>query len=161
MSFSSFAGRLVIGALVSSMLFGCGSDPVDPEYGFGEADMQNAIVGNWSGTISLMGQTPTALTLVVTQVPAMQPACGSRTFGSPLCVETSSMKLDATLSTADKVFDAVKLGGEFLVIGTELSNGELSLSGPGVTIAGGIDLANTAHDLNISGDHIGSATMKR
>ncbi len=165
MKFSSFGKRFAIGAIVCSFfaggLAGCGSDPADPEYGFGEADMQNAIVGNWSGMMSLTGQSPTAFTLAVTQVPAMQPACGNRTFSSPLCVETSSMKLDATLSTADKVFDAVKLSGEFMVIGLEINNGDLSLSGPGVTISGGVEIAKTAQDLNIFGDHTGSATMQR
>ena len=165
MSFSSFAGRFAIGALVCVALVGglaaCSSVPSEPEYGFDEADMQNAIVGNWSGMMSLTGQAPTAFTLAVTQVPAMQPACGSRTFNSPLCVETSSMMLDATLSTTDKVFDAVKLSGEFFVIGLEINNGELSLSGPGVSISGGIEMAKTSHDLTISGDHMGSATMQR
>ncbi len=161
MSFLSSAGRFAMGALICSLLAACSSEPLEPEYGFGEADMQNAIVGNWTGMMSLTGQTPTAFTLAVAQVPAMQPACGSRTFSSPLCVETSSMVLDATLSTTDKVFDAVKLKGEFFVIGLEITNGELSLSGPGVTIAGGIDMAKTAQDINISGDHMGAATMQR
>lgn len=165
MSFSSFVGRFAIGAIVCSFLVGglaaCSSEPSEPEYGFGEADMQNAIVGNWTGMMSLTGQAPTAFTLAVTQVPTMQPACGNRTFSSPLCIETSSMTVDATLSTTDKVFDAVKLSGNFMVIGLEINNGELSLSGPGVNIAGGIDMAKTAHDLNISGDHTGSATMQR
>lgn len=161
MSFSSFVGRFAIGALVCSFAAGCSSEPSEPEYGFDEADMQSAIVGNWSGMMSLTGQTPTAFTLAIKQVPAMQPACGSRTFSSPLCIETSSMVLDATLSTTDKVFDAVKLNGEFLVFGLEISGGELLFSGTGVNINAVIDTAKTAQDLTISGDHTGAATMQR
>jgi hypothetical protein len=161
MSLSIFARRFTIGAVVCAFLSGCSSDPAEPNYGFGEADMQNAIVGNWSGMMSLTGQAPTAFTMSITQVPALQPACGSRTFNAPLCIESSSMMLDATLTTTDKVFDAAKLNGEFFVIGLEMNNGELSLSGTGVSISGGIDLAKTLQDLTISGDKPGSATMQR
>ena len=157
----TFGQRLAVGALISMFAAGCSSDPAEPEYGFGEADMQNTIVGSWTGMMSLTGQNPTSFTLDIARTPTLQPACGSRTFSSPLCVEASSMNLEATLSTADKVFDAVKLQGYFMVIGLELTNGELSLSGTGVNINGGFEPDKTAHDLSISGDHMGSATMQR
>lgn len=161
MTFSSFGQRFAIGALVCMFVAGCSSAPEDPEYGFGEADMQNAIVGDWSGMMSLQGQMPTSFTLKIARTPAMQPACGNRSFSSPLCIETSSMSVEGTLSTADKVFDAVKLQGNFMVIGLEMNGGELFLSGAGMDIAGGIEMEKSAHDLNISGDHTGSATMQR
>jgi hypothetical protein len=161
MKFDNVGQRFAIGALVCMFLAGCSSNPEDPEYGFGEADMQSAVVGDWSGMMSLQGQTPTAFTLSIARAPAMQPACGNRTFSSPLCVETTSMKVEGTLSTTDKVFDAVKLQGEFFVIGLEMTSGELSLTGTGVNIFGGMEIAKTSHDLNISGDHTGSATMQR
>lgn len=153
--------RFAIGVCACLLAAGCSSEPAEPDYGFGETDMQKAIVGDWSGMMSLTGQNPTAFTMNVVQIPTLQPACGSRTFSSPLCIETSSMTVEATLSTTDKVFDAVKLQGSFMVIGLELTQGELSLSGTGVSISGGVDLSKTAQDLNVSGDHTGSATMQR
>lgn len=161
MTFSSFGQRFAIGALVCTFVAGCSSDPADPEYGFGEAEMQNAIVGDWSGMMSLQGQMPTAFTLKIARTPAMQPSCGNRSFSSPLCIESTSMSVQGTLSTTDKVFDAAVLKGNFSVYGLEMNSGELFLSATGVEIYGGIDIAKTSHDLNILGDHQGSATMQR
>jgi hypothetical protein len=152
---------VLLASLAGSILVGCGTDPDDPNYGFGEADMQSAIVGDWSGTMTLNGQMPSAYTLSLAQVPTMQPACGNRTFSAPLCIETSSMTLEGTLTTADKMFDGVTVKGTFLVIGLELYNGELSLAGTGLTISGGVETDKTSHQLTISGDHTGSATMQR
>lgn len=161
MTFSNFGQRFPIVALACLFVAGCYAEPEDPEYGFGEADMQNAIVGDWSGMMSLQGQTPTAYTLSIKRTPSMQPACGNRSFSSPLCIETSSMSVEGTLSTADKVFDAEKLQGSFMVIGLNMNSGELSLSGTGVFMAGGIEMGKASHNLNISGDHTGSATLQR
>lgn len=161
MSHFALIRRLTIASLTGAFLVGCGSDPEDPVYGFGEADMQGAIVGNWSGTMTLNGQMPSAYTLSLAQVPSLQPACGNRTFSAPLCIETSSMTLEGTLTTTDKTFDGVTVKGSFLVIGLELASGELSLSGTGLNIAGGIDTEKSTHELFISGDHTGSATMQR
>lgn len=161
MSHFALIRRFMIASLAGSLLVGCSSDPDEPVYGFGETDMQGAIVGNWSGTMTLNGQMPSTYTLSLTQVPSLQPACGSRTFSAPLCVETSSMTLEGTLTTADKTFDGLTVSGSFFVIGLELVSGELSLSGTGLNIAAGIDTEKTSHELFISGDHTGSATMQR
>jgi hypothetical protein len=161
MTLLGFTKYVVKGVLICTFLVGCSSDPAEPEFGFGEADMQNAIIGDWSGTMSLAGQMPTAFTLNVVQVPSLEPTCGSRPFSSPLCVESSSLTLEATLSTADKGFDAVKLNGHFTVIGLEMNNGDLWLSGTGVSIASGVDVTKSLHDLTVSGDKQGSATMQR
>ncbi|MBK9266629.1 MAG: hypothetical protein IPM54_43440 [Polyangiaceae bacterium] len=159
--FSSVTKHIAMGALFCSLLAACGPEAAEPEYGFGEADMQNAIVGDWSGTLTLTGQMPTSFTLSIARVPSMQPACGSRTFSAPACVETSSMTLNATLTTADKTFDAVSLQGDFMVIGLEMNNGELSLAGSGVNLTGGIEVDKTSQTLTVSGTQSGSATMQR
>jgi len=164
MTLLSFGQRFTIGALICvSGVFsaGCSSDPAEPEYAFGETDMQNAIVGDWSGMITLAGQNPTAITLNIARAPTLQPACGNRTFSSPLCIESSSMSVEATLSTADKVFDAVKLQGSFMVFGLALTSGELSATGTGVNMNGNLDTTANTLNLNISGDHTGSAPMQR
>lgn len=161
MSHFALIRRLMIASLAGAFLVGCGADPEDPVYGFGESDMQGAIVGNWSGTMTLNGQMPSSYTLSLAQVPSLQPACGSRTFSAPLCVETSSMTLEGTLTTTDKTFDGAVVKGSFLVIGLELVSGELSLSGTGLNIAGQVATDKSSHELFISGDHTGSATMQR
>ncbi|HRI63851.1 MAG TPA: hypothetical protein PK156_06425 [Polyangium sp.] len=161
MTFSNLVGRSFVVMAACAALTGCGSEATEPEYGFDETDMQNAVVGNWSGDMSLTGQMSTTFTLSIKQVPALQPACGSRTFNAPLCVETSSMSLEGTLTTADKVFDAAVMQGSFFVIGLEMNNGELSFSGSGVNINGGLDMMKTDQELTISGSKSGTATMHR
>jgi hypothetical protein len=161
MSYANIVRNSVVVSLVGALLVGCGSEPAESEYAFGETDMQNAIVGAWTGTMSLTGQMATPYTLSIVQVPALQPACGNRTFNAPQCVETSSMSVEGTLTTADKVFDGVKLQGNFMVIGLEMTYGDLSLSGSGVTMSGGLEMAKSVHDLTISGSQTGSATMQR
>lgn len=161
MSYANIARSSVFGLFVCASLVGCGSEPAEPEYAFGETDMQTAIVGNWTGTMTLTGQMPTPYTLSIVQVPTLQPACGNRTFNAPQCVETSSMSVEGTLTTTDKVFDGVKLQGNFMVIGLQLNYGDLNLSGSGVTMSGGLDMSQSAHEMTISGSQSGSATMQR
>ena len=38
-------------------VIGCG--PAEPEFGFGEKDMQDAILGDWQGTMTLEGRAAT------------------------------------------------------------------------------------------------------
>lgn len=161
MSYANMIRNSVLVPLVGALLVGCGSEPTEAEYTYGEADMQKAIVGDWTGTMSLTGQMATPYTLSIVQVPALQPACGNRTFNAPQCVETSSMSLEGTLTTVDKVFDGVKMQGNFMVIGLEMTYGDLNLSGSGVTMSGGFEVAKSVQDLTISGSQSGSATMQR
>lgn len=157
MSFS----KLAYGLIACAVLAGCSSNPEEPVYGFGESDMQGAILGDWSGNLTLSGQSPTTFTMNIVQVPTLQPACGNRTFNAPLCIESTSMSVEATLTTADKAFDSAKLAGTFDVFGLELQQGELYVMGNGVTLAGQISIDKSAHDLTISGSQSGSATMQR
>lgn len=161
MTYANLIRNSVLVSLVGALLVGCGSEPTERDYAFGEIDMQNAIVGDWKGTMTLTGQMATPYTLSIVQVPALQPACGNRTFNAPQCVETSSMSLEGTLTTADKVFDGVKMQGNFMVIGLDMTYGDVSLSGSGVTMSGGFEVAKSVHDLTISGSQSGSATMQR
>lgn len=161
MSFLSFGQRVAMCALFGIVLAGCSSEPTEPEYGFGEADMQSAIIGDWSGSMTLTGQAATTFTLSIARIPTLQPACGSRTFNAPLCVESSSMNVEGTLTTADKMFDAVKLQGSFMVIGLEFNHGELSLAGAGLNVFSGIDVGKTSHNVTVSGDRMGGGTMHR
>jgi hypothetical protein len=161
MAWVDWSKKIAMGSLVALFALGCGSEPADPEFGFGETEMQNAVVGDWTGTMTLSGQSPTTFTLSIGRAPAMQPACGSRTFSSPLCIETSTMNLDATLTTADKMFDAAKLQGSFMVIGLDLQYGELSLDGAGINLVGQFDAADTSQDLTVNGAQSGSAVIQR
>lgn len=161
MKLMGLSKKTAIGMVAALFAVGCGSDPTDPEFAFGESEMNNAIVGDWNGTLSLSGQSPTPFTLSIMRAPSLNPACGSRTFSSPLCIETSSMNLDATLTTADKSFDGAMFSGSFMVFGLELQGGELSLNGSGVNLVGQIDLAKTSQDLTVSGGQSGTAVMQR
>lgn len=149
--------------LLAAVVVGCGAADEEPAFGFSEKDMQDVVIGDWKGTMNLTGRAPTTYTLSVTQAfPGTSPACGSRTFNNgPLCVESSSMNLDATLTSADGLYNAVKLKGSFFVIGLEMNSGELSLGGPGVSLAAGIDVGKTEQQVTVSGDQTGEATLLR
>jgi hypothetical protein len=152
--------KLVPISLLCVAVIGCG--PAEPEFGFGEKDMQDAILGDWQGTMTLEGRAATTFTLTISQgFPGVEPACESRTFSEPACVETTSMNLTATLTTADALFDAAMLDGSFFVFGLELNNGELSLSGGGIQMTAGIDAAKPSHEANVSGDQSGKCMMQR
>jgi hypothetical protein len=153
--------KLLPVTLICLAAIGCGG-PTEPDYGFGEKDMQDAILGEWQGTMTLTGHMPTTFTLSITQAPpSLEPACQSRTFSEPACVNTTSMNLDATLTTADALFDGAKLKGTFFIAGLTLDHGELSLSGAGIQVFSGIQEAKASHDMSVSGDQNGAGVMKR
>lgn len=129
----TFLSTLLVGLSLASI--GCGSAGEEEEFSYGEADMRGVAVGDFTGTMTINGETAT-LDLTLTQAPPdKQPTCESRTFGiEPLCMGSSSLRLTGTLTTSDGAHASTALDGEFAVYGYTFTNGELSLSGTGVTL---------------------------
>jgi hypothetical protein len=132
--------------LVGSLAFTClgaaagcsGSDPSDDFY-FSAADVERLAIGEWTGPWTA-GTAPAAtFTLAIHRPlqPGMHPTC-ARELGSdpergtpalhPLCISTSTMRLDAELTTSDGKLTDAPLRGEFMLVGQQLVDGDLMLS---------------------------------
>jgi len=124
-------------AFVVNPNLACSSDPdgdFDGEFDYGEAEMEQGVVGTYSGTAEGSDE---AITLVVRRAPAprgsngatsLRPQCGSRSFVAPAgaCISMSSMALEGELTSSAGTFDAT-LTGTFEAYRT-LDSANLSLS---------------------------------
>lgn len=126
--------RLGILTYVFTNLFACTYEQA--EWTFGKGDMEEAVYGTWHGDYTVAGGAPMPLTLDIRPPdPSLAQRCGTRTFAedastpglSPSCVVQSSLTLAATLSVEETSFSGTELSGEFLVVGNQLSQGELKL----------------------------------
>ncbi len=109
---------------------GCGpSAEEEPAFQFGLAELEQTVAGDWAGTLRLTGKPDTTLALHLQHgAPGTQPACSNRTLAHTQCIDASTMRLDGTLTTADKAFTAAPVTGQFFVDGLVLSYGELTLT---------------------------------
>jgi hypothetical protein len=142
---------LALGGAIAAL--GCSSSS-DEDYKFGAAEMEQVVVGTWSGTWG--SETPDAgtsdagaddagadganeggtglvpFTLRVDRVArtGSSPLCDPRPLSvHPLCVSTSEMPLRATLDVSDGSFTGVELTGMLRVPGAELNEADMSLNG--------------------------------
>jgi len=124
-------------ALVVNPNLACSSDPdadSDSDFDYGEAEMEQGVVGTYSGTAEGSDE---AITLVVRRAPAsrgssgaasLRPQCGSRSFVAPAgaCISMSAMAVEGELTSSAGTFDAT-LTGTFLAYRT-LDSANLSLA---------------------------------
>jgi hypothetical protein len=113
---------------------GCGG-PEEPDWQFDQADMEAALFGTWSGTITPVGEVtvPFMVTLRSHDDVARAPACGNRDFSGDdatpglgaRCIEVTSLAVSATI-VGDGA-ESEDADGSFGVLGVTLDNGDLSL----------------------------------
>lgn len=114
---------------VAAFATGCGPSYEEDEFEYGADEMRSAIVGDWSGDLTLTGRAPTTLTLHLEhQPPGVGPACGSQSLGVGLaCSPHSSLGLKGTLSSTDGTYRDTPVEGSFWVNGVVLKSGSLSV----------------------------------
>ena len=125
---------MFVTAFVVNPNLACSSDP-DGDFDYGEAEMEQGVVGTYSGTAEGSDE---AIILVVRRAPAprgangatsLRPQCGSRSFVAPAgaCDSASSMAVEGELTSSEGTFDTA-LKGEFLANRT-LESANLHLAG--------------------------------
>lgn len=161
-------GRLgTLAALVTLVALanvgGCSSP--EERFSYGQAEMEGAVIGDWTGTYTATGKAPTALHLTIRLgAPAAKTACGNQSFPAVKCISMSQLAIEATLSTDDTSSFVEALTGHFTVWGTELTTGEISLStSTGVTRLQATWSGSSAATgtLSGSGETLGTVSMKR
>ena len=125
----------VVGLLAFGGLAGCGG-PEEPAWQFDQADMEAALFGTWTGTITPAGgeTAPFTLTIRSHDDVARTPQCGSRDFSGDdttpgfgtRCIESTSLAVSATV-VGDGAAPA-ETDGQFLVFGTTFHDGDLYLT---------------------------------
>lgn len=107
-----------------------GDDDDDaPGFQYGVDEMRTTVVGDWVGDFVPKSGATTTLTLRLEHSPpGTKPACGNRALGTGVqCIDSSTLSVKGTLSTADGVYRDVPVEGEFEVMGLTMSSGWLSL----------------------------------
>jgi hypothetical protein len=100
----------------------CSSDGGGEQWTYSESDMEKAVVGTYSGTVSFDGAAET-VTLKIKRAPAgagsaavLLPECESRTFlvkPAGACVVRSTMPVVADLSSTGSSIPATHFTGDF------------------------------------------------
>jgi hypothetical protein len=148
--------------------FGCGTDA--PQFQYGAAEMQAAIAGTWTFTITPSGGTATEVTLQLDEADTAPGAtaqvsrrsliraahaCGTRTLvkSAGACMDESSMPLAITFVSGDPSLMTAQLVGSFIVPGTTFQLGMLNLMlGPySITATVSPDGTVTNPDLRVQG----------
>ena len=119
--------------------------PDEPQFQYGAAEMQAAIAGTWTFSITPNGGPTTAVTVqleeadkvpVATSQPSARSliraahACGSRTLvkSAGACIDVSSMPLTITFVSGDPSLMNAPLSGAFRVSGTTFQSGLLDVT---------------------------------
>jgi hypothetical protein len=136
----------------------CGTD--DPQFQYGAAEMQAAIAGTWSFTITPTGGTATEVTVQIDEADTAPGAtakasrrhliraahaCGSRTLvkSASACIDISSMPLAITFISGDPSLMSAQLTGVFTVAGTIFQSGMVDLTLGPYQIAAQVDSDGT------------------
>jgi hypothetical protein len=142
---AGFGGSVTLLVFATVACGGAGSE--DEGYRYGAAEVEQLIVGSWTGTWTDVSGGPTSrLSMEVSRFPAQRAACGSRQLGEGAgqsgpasalqCVSTSEMALQGTLSV-DGAFSDLPLTGDIVVVGFEPANARLTLMGSDHTLTAG------------------------
>jgi hypothetical protein len=136
----------------------CGTD--EPQFQYGAAEMQAAIAGTWSFTITPTGGAATEVTVQIDEADTAPGAtaqasrrhliraahaCGSRTLvkSASACIDISSMPLAITFVSGDPALMSAQLAGVFTVAGTIFESGMVDLTIGAYHIAAQVDADGT------------------
>ncbi len=137
---SGFGDPFCFAALLALAAAGCGGSDADSEsadYRFGAAEVEQLVVGSWTGTWTDVSGSSARLALELSRQPVRRAACGTRELGageqlgpqsSVQCVSSSEMLLAGDLSV-DGMVSNLPLTGAVTVDGLELNYVHLYLSG--------------------------------
>lgn len=128
----------LVALAVNPMLACQNDDEQEPAYHFGEAEMRKAIEGTYTGTVSSSGKS---VSVTLEQTGSSSPRttqsykrvqCGTRSFVKPAaaCIDATEMAVVAHVTSEDPAIQQGDLTGAFTVYGTELTDGEVYVSGP-------------------------------
>ena len=141
---SGFGDRFCLAALLALAAAGCGgSDTESPDYKFGAAEVEQLVVGSWTGTWTDVSGSSARLALELSRQPVRRTACGTRELGageqrgpqsSVQCFSSSEMLLAGDLSV-DGMVSNLPLTGAVNVDGLELNYVHLYLSGTEHTLS--------------------------
>jgi hypothetical protein len=120
---------------------GCGTThSTTVDYDYGDGDMQKAIEGHWTGTLTRPDGTSTSLDLTLArdvtgaelQNSTVSPQCGTRTFAHPLCAAMSELALTGALISDDRDLDGT-VTGSFMMYYRFAAGGTLHLTATSTT----------------------------
>lgn len=136
--------------LLMNPLWGCGD--TESDFAYERQDMVDYAVGTWKGTFQLPSGEETGFELVIMERSMQareqglelrevkQPACGNRRFSQKLgaafvrdayaCMSSSTLLVDARLTTEDGLYQEYSLTGEILVGGRTLERAIISMGFP-------------------------------
>jgi hypothetical protein len=122
--------RLPLATLIAFALLGCG--PSEPQFDYGTAEMRQAVVGTWKGTLTVNARAPTAMTLTLDYAPpSATTTCGNRTLSlHTKCIDASYMNYVGTLTTADGVYVAKPVTAMLEIMGVTFTSGTLFVHVP-------------------------------
>jgi hypothetical protein len=156
--------------------------PDEPQYQYGAAEMEAAIAGTWTFTITPSGGTAIAMTVQLDEadnVPGATAqattgrsliraahACGERTLvkSAGACIDDSNMPLAITFVSGDPSLMSAPLSGDFIVIGTTFQGGSLYVTVGSYQISAGVlpDGTVTGASLFVTGQgNTGTVTATR
>lgn len=144
---------LVCFTMNPAMLTGCSGASSNKSFGFGEAQMQQLVLGTWQGEavskdgkigqVSLEVKQATKKMALWSWVQSAH-ACGTRTFirSASACIDTTEMPVTATMTITQKGADGqvsttvnnLGLSGRLMVAGRQMNNAMFSLKGGDVTL---------------------------
>lgn len=137
-------------ALVLNPMIACQSEGED-DYSFDEADMRAVVVGTYTGTVTSTADTITVHIDEATAatISSRFSRCSTRSFIKPAeaCAMASDMQLTAHVVSTHAAIGEAELSGSFMVTGTDLTNGNVWLSGPsGISLTATYDPDQGLHD---------------
>lgn len=135
-------GAAFVCGIGNPALVGC-SDTSEEEWGYGEKEMEATIVGQYAGqvdgkSVSIHISRPQAATSAGPNLEALSMRtlqCGNRSFVRPAgaCASSSSLDVDADISSESSVITSGKLQGQFTVFSRSSADfGQLSFASSGL-----------------------------
>lgn len=128
-------------ALVGNPGVACGPSDDSSDFEYTEADMEEAVIGTYSGTATV-SETTESVTLTLSRPAAasgsapagLRPQCGSRTFVKPAsaCASISTMEITGELVSDGNAIASAELTGQFMA--SLILSGDLELSGSGARL---------------------------